>query len=122
MTVETTDLLDRLIAIRKWRGLTVHKVAKLIHLAPHSLYEIEARRRGCRLEILNAYALAVGAELGAWPVPIPEPPEVKRPPAFTAPSCTPSHETGIPPDNRSLAATAALSLATQTATEVDRVR
>lgn len=80
MTAENPDLLDRLIAIRKWRGLTQHYVADHIPIARPAVSMIEARQRGCRVEFLEAYARAVGAEIGAWPIPIPEPAEVKRPP------------------------------------------
>lgn len=83
MTADNPDLLDRLIAIRKWRGLSQRQVATRMYL-PHSLLSmIETRRRRPRLDFLEAYARAIRAEIGAWPTPIPEPAEVKRPPTST---------------------------------------
>lgn len=82
MTAENPDVLDRLIAIRKWRGLSQGQVANRMYMARPLISMVEARRRPARLEFLEAYARAVGAEMGVWPTPIPEPAEVKRPPAF----------------------------------------
>jgi len=80
--VSTTelDLLDRLIAIRKWRGLTQQAVADRMFISRPAVTMTEQRTRPARLDFLEAYARAVNAELGAWPTPIPEPPEAKRPP------------------------------------------
>lgn len=80
MTVDNPDLLDRLIAIRKWRGLSQGQVADRMYLARPLISMIETRRRPARLDFLESYARVVGAEIGVWPIPITEPPEVKRPP------------------------------------------
>jgi transcriptional regulator with XRE-family HTH domain len=77
---ENLDLLDRLIAIRKWRGMTQNNVAESMYLARPLISMIETRRRPARLDFLEAYAKAIGAEIGVWPVPVPDPVEAKRPP------------------------------------------
>lgn len=81
MSTKEPDLLDRLIAIRKWRGLTQGQVAERMFVARSMRSLIENRSRGARVGLLEAYAKAVGAEIGAWPVPFAEPGEAKRPPA-----------------------------------------
>lgn len=80
MSVSEPDLLERLIAIRKWRGLTQRQVSARMFLTHPVLSMVERRKRPARLDFLEAYARAVGAELGVWPVTFPEPVEVKRPP------------------------------------------
>lgn len=80
MTADNPDLLDRLIAIRKWRGLSQGQVADRMYLARPLISMIETRRRPARLEFLESYARIIGAQIGAWPIPIPEPSEVKQPP------------------------------------------
>jgi transcriptional regulator with XRE-family HTH domain len=82
MSVLEPDLLERLIAIRKWRGLTQRQVSARMFLTHPVLSMVERRKRPARLDFLESYARAVGAELGVWPVAFPEPVEVKRPPGL----------------------------------------
>lgn len=81
MSGRELDVLDRLIAIRKWRNLSQGEVAQRMYVTRPSVSLVEARRRRAHLDFLEAYARAVGAEIGVWPMQLAEPSETKRPPA-----------------------------------------
>lgn len=74
MTAAEPDLLDQLIAIRKWRGLTQRQVAERIPVAQSLISFIETRRRLPRLDIVVAYARVIGAEIAVSLTQMPDPP------------------------------------------------
>ncbi|AMS04654.1 XRE family transcriptional regulator [Acidipropionibacterium acidipropionici] len=55
------QLMDRLIAIRKERGLDVATVAERMGVMPSTVHTIEADYGDPTLSLIRRYALAVGA-------------------------------------------------------------
>lgn len=77
------DVRQQLIAIRYWRGLSQTDVATRMCVGRGAVARFEASHHSPTLNLLERYAKAVGAEMGAWPAyPNADPDVCKRPPSF----------------------------------------